>query len=127
MSFLKKICKKIKKFFFGSLDIKMIEYLSNHYFFSTSINKFYTIKKNKWNIDIIVVSGNSYCNGDVYKYVLIHCNDNTYKVYCVEKTHIYWILRDLNIKHKNIIEYNQGMLSKKEQPYMELVYDSYCN
>ena len=119
--------KKIKKILFGSLDIEMIKYLSNHYFFSSSINKFYKIKKNKWNIDIVVVSGNSFCNGDVYKYVLIHCKDNTYKVYCIEKTHIYWILRELNIKNKVIIDYNPSLITKQDKPFMELVYDSYNN
>ncbi len=121
------LLKKIKKFFLGSIDPILVNYLQDHYFFSASPNTFYKIKKNNWNIDLIVVSGNSFCNGDVYKYILIHCKDNTFKVYCVEKTHIYWILKDLKLKEKKIIEYNPALLPKEQDAQMELIYDSYNN
>jgi hypothetical protein len=121
------LLKKIKNFFLGNIDLALLNFLQDHYFFSVSPNTFYKIKKNQWNIDLIVVSGNSFCNGDVYKYILIHCTDNTFKVYCVEKTQIYWILNDLKVKNNKIIEYNPGLLPKVNESNMELVYDSYNN
>lgn len=121
------LCKKIKNFFLGNIDLALLNYIQDHYFFSVLPNKFYKIKKNQYNIDLIVVSGNSFCSGDVYKYIIIHCKDNTFKVYCIEKTNIYWILKDLKVKNNKIIEYNIGLLPKVKESQMELIYDSYNN
>ena len=92
-------CTKMKHFFIIDISPQILEYMENNALFINDGNKYvYADATNDLNIEMIVISGNTYFMDIAYKHIIVtYKNTKTFKVFQVSMMRLYEILKQIGV------------------------------